>query len=424
MSNIGIDRNLNPTYVYPVTTTYDRNFPVEGVDQPSEQFIVNYGVIEQAVENLQSKLIVVTGDVQGQSLVLDSGIAPVPLNLTLIENGVLPGTYPNATVTVDPTGRVTNIASGGPGGGGGAGFSLQLNSDWELDVGSNPVAVVVSNIEGVSFAPAVDCAIYYDFIVPPDYEPTSSMSVLLKFAPSVVGTGQVVLDFAYAVNGGAFSADFYDWTSISVAVVSIQNVTFQIPANVGLVPGDIVVLRLIRRGATGNGGSQLDTYANPVNFLGGILQQVVVGGMFYVQISDNWSLDVGTSVVEDVVLNIEAASFPPAVDSAMYKDVVLGASFAPGNSVTILTKWAFKTPSTGVVQMGLIYQVNGVGFGAPVLVLTSLDPTNAAIQNLTWSFPIAANPGDILSIGLVRYGTSLPDTCPAFASFLGATLQN
>ncbi len=70
---------------------FNPNFPVAGVDQPSSSFRINYKVIQEAIENLQSRQIKLTGDVAGK-IVVKSGMGVIdnPANGGIIDSGVGP----------------------------------------------------------------------------------------------------------------------------------------------------------------------------------------------------------------------------------------------------------------------------------------------------------------------------------------------
>lgn len=63
--------------------TYDPAFPVEGQDQPSQQFRDNFTIIGVAVDNLQAKTLTVTGDATGTSNPISSGTSPFLLSLAI-----------------------------------------------------------------------------------------------------------------------------------------------------------------------------------------------------------------------------------------------------------------------------------------------------------------------------------------------------
>jgi hypothetical protein len=76
------------------------NFPIPGIDQSSRGFRDNFSAIKTEIENLQSKRIVLTGDVTSNSAIIDSG---------------------SGDVIVDCTVAVVNAAAGGDN------FSVQYN---------------------------------------------------------------------------------------------------------------------------------------------------------------------------------------------------------------------------------------------------------------------------------------------------------
>lgn len=76
------------------------NFPIPGIDQSSRGFRDNFSAIKTEIENIQSKRIVLTGDVTSNSTIIDSG---------------------SGDVIVDCTVAVINAAAGGDN------FSVQYN---------------------------------------------------------------------------------------------------------------------------------------------------------------------------------------------------------------------------------------------------------------------------------------------------------
>lgn len=86
------------------------NFPIPGIDQSSRGFRDNFSAIKTEIENLQSKRIVMTGDVTSNSSIIDSG---------------------NGDVIVDCTVAVINAAAGGNN------FSVQYNRLGIVSGGAN-----------------------------------------------------------------------------------------------------------------------------------------------------------------------------------------------------------------------------------------------------------------------------------------------
>lgn len=65
-----------------VISRVNPNFPVPGIDQSSKGFRDNFLTIKTEIENLQSKTIQLTGDVNGGPIILDSGTSPVVIPTT------------------------------------------------------------------------------------------------------------------------------------------------------------------------------------------------------------------------------------------------------------------------------------------------------------------------------------------------------
>jgi hypothetical protein len=90
---VGIDKGLTGTlsftgsgsptpYIDGAVDTFNNSFPIAGIDQPSNSFRVNSKVIQEAIENLQAKVINLAGDATG-SVMLDSSSSAVTLTVTL-----------------------------------------------------------------------------------------------------------------------------------------------------------------------------------------------------------------------------------------------------------------------------------------------------------------------------------------------------
>lgn len=89
---VGIENNLSGTITDQTSSTsygdFRNDFPVAGVDQPSDTFRINYKVIQEAIENLQAKSITLNGDVTGAitspaGAIFDSGSAGITITTSL-----------------------------------------------------------------------------------------------------------------------------------------------------------------------------------------------------------------------------------------------------------------------------------------------------------------------------------------------------
>jgi hypothetical protein len=60
-----------------VISRVNPNFPVPGIDQSSKGFRDNFATIKNEIENLQGKSFILTGDVQGGPVMIDSGTSPI-----------------------------------------------------------------------------------------------------------------------------------------------------------------------------------------------------------------------------------------------------------------------------------------------------------------------------------------------------------
>ena len=113
--------------------TWNSEYPVVGQNNDTFQFRWNWWIAKVAIENLQSKVLSVAGDVVGDSSIFDSGDGEVPLILNLIDTGVGAGSYSLASLTVDSKGRITAIS----------------------DVSSDYVPVTGGNFTGIVTVPMV-----------------------------------------------------------------------------------------------------------------------------------------------------------------------------------------------------------------------------------------------------------------------------
>jgi len=86
-----------------VISRVNPNFPVPGIDQSSKGFRDNFLTIKTEIENLQSKTIQLTGDVNGGPIILDSGTSPVVIPTT----GLV---YRRAFTTVNLVAGVLTVA--------------------------------------------------------------------------------------------------------------------------------------------------------------------------------------------------------------------------------------------------------------------------------------------------------------------------
>lgn len=65
-----------------VSSRVNPNFPIPGVDNSSKGFRDNFSVIKNEIENLQSKAIVLSGEVSSQPTAIDSGSGPINVSTT------------------------------------------------------------------------------------------------------------------------------------------------------------------------------------------------------------------------------------------------------------------------------------------------------------------------------------------------------
>lgn len=261
-----------------VNSNVDITFPIAGQDQDSKGFRDNFAVIKTEIENLQSKFINVTGDVSGSSLIFDQSNTPVTMNLVLSNTGVTAGTYTNANITVDAKGRITSITNNPAA----SGFMINAIGPWNFDVGTSPAIENRNDIDVARFAAATDTAIYYDFIVPPQYDPTSVIKFHSKWAPvasQVAAT--IVFGLDWQVNGAtaAFNTTNIDYTpdvAIDPSSTLIQEVSWNIPVS-AFNAGDFVSLRLGRyadaSGLSSGNVITSDNYTSGVDFYGASIEQ-------------------------------------------------------------------------------------------------------------------------------------------------------
>lgn len=105
-----------------INTNVDENFPVAGITQSSQGFRDNFSVIKNSlisakseIQNLQSKRLVVSGDLTGTSSIIDSGSGTFTLGLNLKSSGATSGTYntlsQDVVFTVNSKGIITSISS-------------------------------------------------------------------------------------------------------------------------------------------------------------------------------------------------------------------------------------------------------------------------------------------------------------------------
>lgn len=98
---------------------YNKSFPVAGKDQSSAPFRDNFEVIQNAVENIQSKTITASGAIIGVSSIFDSGTPTIPFVTIFGDNPVFPGTA-SLTTPIGTTGQRPGAAING---------MLRYNSD-------------------------------------------------------------------------------------------------------------------------------------------------------------------------------------------------------------------------------------------------------------------------------------------------------
>lgn len=65
-----------------VISRVNPNFPIPGIDQSSKGFRDNFLTIKNEIENLQSKTLILTGEVNGGPVIIDSGTSPVVIQTT------------------------------------------------------------------------------------------------------------------------------------------------------------------------------------------------------------------------------------------------------------------------------------------------------------------------------------------------------
>jgi hypothetical protein len=100
------------------------NYPIPGIDQSSKGFRDNFSTIKSEIEALQGKNIVLTGDVQTTSAMIDSG---------------------TGDIVIDCVVAVANIAAGG------SNISIQYNVDGVLTGNSNFVYQPTNGHVGIGF---------------------------------------------------------------------------------------------------------------------------------------------------------------------------------------------------------------------------------------------------------------------------------
>lgn len=148
-------------------------------------------------------------------------------------------------------------------------FNLYLNF-WNLDVGApNVLQGRVRDVEVAVFEPNADTAIYTDFMLPPFFDRTKTMTVYTTWAKDTSDDGIVNLGLAYQRQQpgtnfpGRGPAPNMEFTLDDLEVFSdndtlLHTVVWTLPANT-FDPLDVVSLRLSRLGT-------LDTYNDKVNF--------------------------------------------------------------------------------------------------------------------------------------------------------------
>lgn len=100
------------------------NYPIPGIDQSSKGFRDNFSTIKSEIEALQGKNIVLTGDVQATSAMIDSG---------------------TGDIVIDCVVAVANIAAGG------SNISIQYNVDGVLTGNNNFVYQPTNGHVGIGF---------------------------------------------------------------------------------------------------------------------------------------------------------------------------------------------------------------------------------------------------------------------------------
>lgn len=143
-------------------------------------------------------------------------------------------------------------------------FNMDLTSIWNLDVGApNVTSTSVRDVEVARFEPNSDTAIYVDFMLPPTFNNTSTLTFYASWAKSSADIGTVAIELAYQHQraGSNFPSrgpsPNWDFAIVTPSNVGdnlittndnlVHTLQWTIPAT--LLPLDVVSLRMTRLGA-------------------------------------------------------------------------------------------------------------------------------------------------------------------------------
>lgn len=168
-------------------------------------------------------------------------------------------------------------------------YAQDITGVWNLDVGApTPIVDTVRDIEVTRFQPNDDVAIYKDLLLPPFFDQTKEIRLVISVAKETVTptSEMVVMALAYQHQRPAGvapfppaptrgPAPFMDFTADDTVIfnpdhIRIETIEFTIPANVFL-PLDTITLRLSRLGLS----DLQDTHTTGLDFFAAYIYQPV-----------------------------------------------------------------------------------------------------------------------------------------------------